>query len=179
MWGQILKRNPDARLLVKSVEFRDGDLRVIVTDYLEEMGVDRQRLTLMGQSRNHDDHLNVYNTIDVCLDPFPYNGGTSTADALVMGVPVISLTGDTLKSRMGVAILTSSGFPQWIGDSHEAYAQIATDLAQTGTSLNEKQRIQDTFLGSEMTDGPGLVKELERAYRNMWESYCDAQPTLH
>jgi len=143
------------------------------------MGVDRQRLTLVGQSRSHHDHLDVYNSVDVCLDPFPYNGGTSTADALAMGVPVISLTGDALKSRMGVAILTASGFPQWIGDSHEAYAQIATDLAQTGTSLNEKQHIRDTFLSSEMTDGPGLVKELERAYRNMWESYCDAQPTLH
>ncbi len=179
LWVQILKRNPDARLLVKSVEFSDASLRISVTDYLEEMGVDRQRLTLMGQSRNHDDHLDVYNTIDVCLDPFPYNGGTSTADALSMGVPVISLTGDALKSRMGVAILTASGFPQWIGDSHEAYVQIATDLAQTGTSLNEKQHTRDTFLNSEMTDGPGLVKELERAYRNMWESYCDAQPTLH
>jgi predicted O-linked N-acetylglucosamine transferase (SPINDLY family) len=95
-----------------------------------------------------------------------------------MGVPVVSLPGDTLKSRMGLAILTTSSFPQWIADSPEAYIQIATDLAQTGTSLNEKQRIQDTFLGSEMTDGPGLVKELERAYRNMWKVYCDAQPTL-
>jgi len=179
IWVHILKRNPDAHLLVKSVEFQDADLRINVANYLEEMGVDRQRLTLVGQSRSHYDHMDVYNTIDVCLDPFPYNGGTSTADALAMGVPVVSLPGDTLKGRMGLAILTTSGFPQWIADSPEAYIQIATDLAQTGTSLNEKQRIQDTFLGSEMTDGPGLVKELERAYRNMWKVYCDAQPTLH
>jgi protein O-GlcNAc transferase len=178
VWGQILKRNPNARLLVKSVEFRDAELRIKVINYLEELGVDRQRLTLVGQSLTHSDHLDTYNTIDVCLDPFPYNGGTSTADALAMGVPVVSLAGDTLKGRMGLAILTTSGFSKWIVDSHEAYAQIATDLAKTGTSLNEKQRIRDTFLGSEVTDGPGLVKELERAYRNMWRGYCDTQPTL-
>jgi len=179
MWGQILKRNPDARLLVKSVEFQESDLRIKVIDYLEELGVDRQRLTLTGQTLNHKEHLDVYNGVDVCLDPFPYNGGTSTADALAMGVPVITLAGDTLKGRMALAILTASGFPQWIVDSHEAYEQMATDRAQTGTSLKEKQRIRDTFLGSEVCDGPGLVKELERAYRNMLEGYSDVKPTLH
>ncbi len=123
--------------------------------------------------------MSVYNRVDVCLDPFPYNGGTSTADALAMGVPVVSLTGDALKSRMGVAILTASGFPHWIADSHEAYVQLATELAQEGVSLEEKQAIQKTFIASEMSDGVGLVKELERAYHSMWATYCDAQPTLH
>jgi protein O-GlcNAc transferase len=179
MWVEILTQNPGAHILVKSVEFANTDLRIKVTNYLEQMGVDHQRLTLMGASLSHNAHLNVYNSIDVCLDPFPYNGGTSTADALVMGVPVVSLVGDNLKGRMGMAILTSSGFDRWMAESHEAYVQIATDLAQTGTSLDEKQHIRGTFLSSEMTDGPGLVKELERAYRNMWQNYCDAQSTLH
>jgi protein O-GlcNAc transferase len=179
LWAKLLNTNPGSRLLVKSIEFHNGDLRIKVLNQLEELGIDRQRLTLLGQSLNHSEHFSVYNKIDVCLDPFPYNGGTSTADALAMGVPVVTLTGDALKSRMGFSILTASGFPHWVADSPEAYLQIATELGQKGISLEDKQAIRSSFIASEMSDGTALVKELEHAYRNMWSAYCDSQPTVH
>ena len=76
LWAQLLNTNPGSRLLIKSVEFKNGDLRIKVLNHLEALGIDRQRLTLLGQTRTHREHMSVYNRIDVCLDPFPYNGGT-------------------------------------------------------------------------------------------------------
>jgi len=82
-------------------------------------------------------------------------------------------------AALAIHSLTASGFPHWVTDNQEAYVELATALAQKGVSLEEKQAIQKTFIASEISDGPGLVKELERAYRNMWANYCDTQPTLH
>jgi len=178
LWGRILDRVPGSRLMVKSVEFRNTDLRIKVLDRLERQGIDRSRILLLGQTRTHADHLRVYNNIDVCLDPFPYNGGTSTTDAIAMGTPVVSLTGDSLKTRMGLSILTAAGHPEWVTYDLDAYLETAVALAESGITAKVKQTIRDEFLQSEITDGIGLAKELERAYLDIWQRYSEKPGTL-
>lgn len=168
-WGAILARLPDARLIVKSVEFSNPNLRLKVLDKLESLGIDRTRVRLMGRTRTQKEHFQTYNLIDVCLDPFPYTGGTSTADSLMMGTPVITLTGDALKSRMSTSMLTHLGRPEWIAKDVNEYVNLACEFGRKKISLDEKLAIRDQFFDSELTDTADLTQHIERAFLDMWQ----------
>ena len=170
-WAAILTRIPEAEFIIKSTQFSDADLRIQVLDLLERKGVDRERVYLIGQSRTHLDHLNTYNSIDVCLDPFPYTGGTSTADALVMGSTVITLGGNALRERLCTSILKSINKESWVTNSVEDYVDLACEMALKGVTLEDKFLVREAFFKADITDSVDLTINLERAYENMWDRY--------
>ena len=114
--------------------------------------------------------------IDIALDPFPYNGTTTTVEALWMGVPLITLAGDRFIARVGESILTTLGEPGWIAADAEGYVRKAVALASDLSALAEvRARLRPQLLASPLCDAPRFARNLEAAWRGMWRRWCDAQ----
>ena len=168
-WSRLLQAIPEARLLLHAQE---GGHRDRVWDYLEERGVGRDRLTFVGRS-TIEEYLRLYERIDVGLDPFPYGGGTTTCDALWMGVPVVSLAGQTAVGRGGLSILSNVGLPELVGHDVSEYASIASRLAQDRPRLCElRSTLRSRMQRSPLMDAPRFARGVEAAYRTIWQRFC-------
>jgi predicted O-linked N-acetylglucosamine transferase (SPINDLY family) len=133
-------------------------------------GVAAGRVTLLGRTATREDYLRLHHAVDICLDPFPFNGVTTTCDALWMGVPVVSLAGTTWVSRVGVSLLSHLGLADLIGATPDAYVAAATRLAHDLPRLRElRAGLRARMRGSTLMDGPRFTRHLEEAYRRMWE----------
>jgi predicted O-linked N-acetylglucosamine transferase (SPINDLY family) len=117
--------------------------------------------------------LATYNQMDIALDPWPFNGGTTTCDALWMGVPVVTLTGDKGVSRVGRSVLTCIGLPDLVANDADTYISIAANLARDPERLATLRReLRDRLRQSPLTDAPRLTKNIEHAYRQIWRTWC-------
>lgn len=134
LWGQLLDTLPDARLLIEGKNLNLPDFAAQYRQRCANLGIDTRRLELVGL--HTDNQYLTYHRIDIALDPFPLTGGTTTFDVLWMGVPIVSMVGDSFKSRMGVGILTYLGRTQWIAKNEADYLRIAVDLARDIDALN-------------------------------------------
>ena len=138
-------------------------------------GVDPARIELAPRVGRRD-YLRLFNRIDIALDPFPYNGDTTTCDGFWMGVPLVTLAGDVFVSRRGVSHLANVGLMELVAQSCDEYVRIAAELASDRPRLAElrstlRKRMQDGLL----TDGKRDTAHLEQAYRRMWrEAYASA-----
>jgi len=120
-------------------------------------------------------HLARYHEIDVGLDPFPYNGTTTTLEALWMGVPVISIAGDRHGARVGTSILANLGLDELVGRNVEHYQTLAADLAADHARLSSlRQTMRERICASPLRDEAGFVRAMENAYREMWRQWCEA-----
>jgi len=114
-------------------------------------------------------YFQQYGRIDIALDPFPWGGGTTTCDALWMGVPVVTLAGQTPVSRSGLSLVTSAGMPELAADSVDRYVEIAIELATNPADLAiRRQLIRQQMTGSRLMDLPRFVRQVEAAYLQMW-----------
>ena len=127
-WAMLLARSSQARLLLKGAPFRDAATRALFLAQLTERGVAAERVQLVGWVPAAE-QLAVYHHVDIALDPFPYNGTTTTCEALWMGVPVIALLGNRHAGRVGASLLTQIGLMDLIAKSVEEYVEIALALA--------------------------------------------------
>ena len=119
----------------------------------------------------------TYHQISLALDPFPYAGGTTTCDALWMGVPVITLRGATATARAGVSLLHAVGHPEWIADSPEQYAEIAATLAGDAGRLSDLRRdLRRQMLASPLCNAGAFARQMEAAFLAMWEHACPLTP---
>jgi predicted O-linked N-acetylglucosamine transferase (SPINDLY family) len=119
------------------------------------------------------EHLDLYNRIDIGLDTFPYNGTTTTCEALWMGVPVITLAGATHASRVGVSLLSSVGLPELIATTPEEYMAIAVGLAHDLEKLQSLRRsLRGMMARSPLTDAQTFTHHLEEVVRRMWTAWC-------
>jgi predicted O-linked N-acetylglucosamine transferase (SPINDLY family) len=173
-WAELLKALPDAHLLLKSRALADDGTRDRYYRQFSEHGIARERLELIGWTASRQEHLALYSRIDLGLDTFPYNGTTTTCEALWMGVPVIALAGDRHAARVGVSLLTRLGLTELIADSPDDYIRIAQRLSQDPKHLSElrhglRARIQASTLG----DAAAFTRELEDAYRKLWRRWCN------
>ena len=110
---------------------------------------------------------------DIGLDPFPCNGGTTTCDALWMGVPVVTLAGRTAVGRGGVSILSNLGLPELIAQTPQQYIQIASDLPMDAARLGELRRtLRQRMRASPLMNAPRFARNVELAYRQMWRDWC-------
>ena len=172
-WARILLALPGSRLVLKAMQLADDEARMLMLKRCESYGVTKERIELHGGFIPRDDHLNVYANVDVGLDPFPYNGATTTCEALSMGVPVICLDGDTHRARVGVSLLSEVGLTELIADTVDDYVRLAVDLARDPHYLTELRASLRNRLGSSpLMDAHATTKELEKAYRTMWRTYC-------
>lgn len=173
-WGRILNSVPRSKLTLKAVNFADDALRVAIAQRFVSRGVDADRLMLLKPEDKTANHLAAYSAIDIALDPFPYNGTTTTCEALWMGVPVISLAGDSHPGRVGVSLLSAVGHPEWVAGSVDEYVRIAAELAGSSAGLAESRRgLRERMQQSPLTDGPGFCRRFEAAMRTAWRSWCE------
>jgi predicted O-linked N-acetylglucosamine transferase (SPINDLY family) len=169
LWARVLKLIPHACLLLKANALDEGDNRERLEEKFLKLGIAAHRLELHGFSASWRDHMDLYNRVDLALDPVGAHAGvTTTCDALWMGAPVISLAGDRMAQRQGASLLTALGHPEWVADSEDAYVAkvvaLANDLPLRQT-LRPAQRA--LMQSSALCDAKGLARELENAYEAM------------
>jgi predicted O-linked N-acetylglucosamine transferase (SPINDLY family) len=147
-------------------------------DLFARNGIDPQRLRFAGHLPTAE-YFQTYQLIDLALDSFPFPGGTTTCDALWMGVPVISLAGSTPLTRGGVSLLSNVGLPQLVAYSVDEYVEKAVALAGDLPRLAAlRAGLRDRMQRSPLMDAPRFARSLEAAYRTMWHRWCAQQKTL-
>jgi protein O-GlcNAc transferase len=172
-WATLLSRLPQARLLLKGKPFADATTRALLLARLGERGVAAERVELMAWLPNATDHLALYHRMDIALDPFPYNGTTTTCEALWMGVPVVTLWGNRHAGRVGASLLGQIGQPDFIANSADDYVEIGIALAGNPRRLDELRRsLRPRIASSALCYGPVFARKMEAAFRMMWQSWC-------
>ena len=134
LWGRVLEALPNSRLLIEGKGMERPDFANAYRQRCQGLGLDPARLDLVPLDTNNQ-YL-TYHRIDVALDPFPLTGGTTTFDVLWMGLPIVSMVGESFKSRMGVSLLTYLDRTEWLAESPEDYVRIACALASDAQALN-------------------------------------------
>jgi predicted O-linked N-acetylglucosamine transferase (SPINDLY family) len=176
VWSDILARLPGARLLMKDGSLNEDALRDVLRHRFAARGVAPARIDFLGYTPRKQ-HLAAFAGVDICLDPFPQNGGVSTWEALHMGVPVVAKLGNAPASRLSGAILTSIGMNEWVAQSAEEYAAIAAANASKPDHLRQlRHELAAMIANSASGNGVLYTRAVEAAYRAMWQSYCRTQP---
>lgn len=170
LWGQVLNRVERSRIVLKSRQLRDATVRRRVRDALTKWGIDHGRVELHGPIPSVSGHLALYGRIDIGLDTFPYNGTTTTCEALCMGVPVISLAGISHAGRVGMSILSQVGLPSLVARDKQHYLDLAAYLAGDRDRLRKlRAGLRPALLSSPLCDAAGFTRQLESTYRSLWE----------
>jgi predicted O-linked N-acetylglucosamine transferase (SPINDLY family) len=174
-WSNILHAVPNSKLLLKSKELDSAEVRASVLSRFAQHRIVEERLILLGRTDNFREHLATYQMVDIALDPFPYNGTTTSMDCLWMGVPILNLRGDRYISRVGLSILQIMQMPDWVADSEVDYVRRATHFASDLTALiHLRAELRQRFIHSSLCDASGFANELETAFRTMWRDWCSA-----
>lgn len=174
VWGRILSAVSESRLvLFARTEYQRRHIR----ESLHAAGVDTARLHFVGR-QCLSDYLATYGEVDIALDPIPFTGGTTTCDALWMGVPVVSLAGRTAVSRGGLSLLTNVGLRGLVGKTADEYVGIAVELARDRSRLADLRRgLRERLLASPVMNGSGFARDFEEALRQMWRNWCRSART--
>lgn len=181
MWAEILKAEPTSSLVLKSYQFGEAAVRDRLIGLFEKMGIDRTRIELLEKIPITREHLLAYHRFHIALDTFPYHGTTTTCEALLMGTPVITLEGDSHRSRVGVSLLSAVGVPELVARSRDEYIEKAVALARDRQRLAKyRSSLREQMQRSVLMDGPGFFDRFERLLRGVWRQKCgvagDAAP---
>jgi predicted O-linked N-acetylglucosamine transferase (SPINDLY family) len=173
LWARVLRSVAGSRLILLAP--RDARQRTL--EFLGSNGIEPWRIEFVN-SGAIGQYLCHYRRIDIGLDTFPYNGHTTSLDALWMGVPVVTLVGKTVVGRAGLSQLTNLNLTHLIATTEERYVEVAAGLAADRPRLTElragmRQRMRE----SPLTDAPRFARNIESAYRAMWRRWCDDDST--
>jgi predicted O-linked N-acetylglucosamine transferase (SPINDLY family) len=178
-WAAILWEVPGSRLLLKGWHFGDPAIRRRYLDEFAAGGIMPGRVELRALIPGMIEHLRLYDEIDIALDPFPYNGTTTTCESLWMGVPVVTLVGDRHAARVGSSLLGQIGLTELAAPDRGAYIRIGTGLARDTQRLNAlRLGLRDRMRASALMDAPRFSKSFEAALRAMWRAWCARSPML-
>jgi predicted O-linked N-acetylglucosamine transferase (SPINDLY family) len=176
LWARVMAEIPDCRLFLKSGRFDDPVLRAEAIGQLAAHGVSESRLIVEGFT-TREDLLAAYNRVDIGLDPFPYNGCTTTIEALWMGVPVVALRGKRSVARASEAILTVVGAPHLVAPNADAYVSIIKALAADRKALDDMHgNLRAMTENSPICDCQRFARDMVRLYRQMWRTWCAERP---
>lgn len=168
LWANVLKAVPDARLLLRAPSFKDAGAVARFSRLFGEQGIPAERLTFRGPV-GLDVMMQAHCEVDIALDPFPYCGGTTTLQALWMGVPVLTMQGGQFVSRMGASFMTAAGLPDWIAEDDAAYVAQAAALAQDRLALLDLKRgLRARLLARPGWDADRYAADFGVALRKMW-----------
>ena len=171
IWCEILHRVPCSRLVIKNRCMIDEGVRQRILSIAAGNGIDPHRMVFIGYEAAAAAHLARFAEIDIALDTFPYNGTTTTCEALWMGVPVVTLAGDVHRSRVGASLLNAVGLRHLIAQSDEEYAEIATSLANEGArSARDRADLRGRLVTSPFMDANTRALALENAYLDMYQT---------
>ena len=177
-WSRIIKSVPNSQLIMKARSLSDKSTSMYIEEQFTAHGVKADRIKLMGWESSSIDHLNIYNRIDIALDTFPYNGTTTTCEALWMGVPVVTLAGNTHASRVGASLLSNVGLKELIANTSEEYADIAVSLARDiKRLLSMREQLRQMMSNSPLTDAKQFTADIEDCYSKLWHKWCNSART--
>ena len=172
-WARILAAVPGSRLVMKSYRFIDPSRRAHFLERFAESGIAPERLELREPQPHMVDHLASYGEIDIALDPFPYNGTTTTCEALWMGVPMVCLIGDHHAARVGFDLLSQVGIAEFAAPDIERYVATAVALASDLPRLTRlRQELRGRMRASTLCDAPRFARAFEAGLREMWREWC-------
>lgn len=174
-WGRILQQTPGSRLLLKGKAFADGEARGTVTRRLTACGVDATRVELRPETAGLEEHLGMYHDVDIALDTFPYNGTTTTCEAMWMGVPVVTFAGDRHAARVGVSLLNAAGCPELVGRDVADYERLSVELAgDAGRVAAYRRTLREKMRAGPLCDGPRLGRAFGGALEGIWDEVWKA-----
>jgi predicted O-linked N-acetylglucosamine transferase (SPINDLY family) len=169
LWGQIFHALPQSRLRLQNEGMNFSGGREKMLDRLAQAGIGPERI-LIERSVPRKDYLAAHAEVDIILDTFPYPGGTTTCEALWMGVPTLTLAGDAMLSRQGASMLTCAGLEEWIASDEEDYVARALALAADVNRLAQlRSGLREKVLASPLFDAPRFARHLEDALQGMWQ----------
>ena len=170
LWARVLDRVPGSRLALVVFGIADARVRAEIEGRFARHGVAADRLVLMAPAR--ENHLALYSAIDIALDPFPFNGHTTSLDTLWMGVPLVTLAGRHFTSRMGLTTLLNAGLPELVAKTEQEYVDIAAGLAlDPGCLKTVRTGLRERLQAGPLMDAQRFTAELEQAYRGMWQNW--------
>jgi predicted O-linked N-acetylglucosamine transferase (SPINDLY family) len=176
LWARILNAVPGSRLMLHNKALSDTRNCELLASQFAEQGIAREKLEMLGWLPSAADHLALYRQIDIALDTFPYNGTTTTCEALWMGLPVITLAGHTHPGRVGASLLTQIGLTDFIATNHDDYAAMAVQWAgETENLARLRSNLREQMSASPLCDAASFAQQLESAYRSMWQQWCNSQ----
>lgn len=164
IWAALLKKNNNNKLVLKSFEFKDQNIINSVRDELINLGLEKQQI-IFYEKLDLDSHYNLYNKIDIALDPITYNGTTTSMEALWMGVPLVALEGDTHRSRVSHSILMNINCPELSAKSEFEYIQKNFELMNSLEKIKTyKQTLREKIQNSPIMDYKNFLNELENVF---------------
>jgi predicted O-linked N-acetylglucosamine transferase (SPINDLY family) len=166
LWAQVLSRVPGSRLLLKAQRLSDPGVSAAVNALLADAGIDPARVELLPPTATTREHLASYARVDIARDTFPYNGTTTTCEALFMGVPVVAMLGDRHAARVSASLLTAANQPDLVANSPERFVDIAVALAADAPALaRRRESLRCALLASPLCDARSYARRLGEALR--------------
>jgi predicted O-linked N-acetylglucosamine transferase (SPINDLY family) len=181
LWARVLDAVAGSRLFLKAKQLGEPSVQLSVLDRFGACGIQRERLILEGES-SRQEYFEAYHRVDIALDPFPFTGGTTTAESLWMGVPVLTRAGERFVSRQGVGLLTNAGLPDWVAlDTDDYLVRAVKHAADLESLAHLRSCLRQQVLNSPIFDAERFAEHFEAALRGMWIQWCNAQagPRLH
>jgi predicted O-linked N-acetylglucosamine transferase (SPINDLY family) len=173
MWAELLTALPQARLRFQHFQLAVPTVRTDFIQRMEALHIDPYRVTLYGGA-SREAYLAAHNEVDIILETFPYPGGTTTSEALWMGVPTLTLAGCTMTERQGASLLTAAGLPDWVASTRTEYVAKAIAFANDLVSLSDlRSSLRQKVLMSPLFDAPRFARHFEQA---LWQIWLAHQP---
>ena len=177
-WAELLRMTPGSRMIIKSTALGDATLRQRLATEFAARHVAAGRVDILGPIAATFEHLAMYARVDVALDTFPYHGTTTTCDALWMGVPVVTLAGQTHVSRVGVSLLHAVGLDDLVAQTPQQYVEAASQLAGDALKLRQlRSDLRGRMKSSPLMDASSLAREIESAMRLAWQRWWGSAAT--
>ena len=171
VWSEILKAVPNSRLVIDNLNYQNPEVQELTASRFAEHGISRDRLEIGKISETAWDAMRG---MDILLDCFPCNNGTTLFVSLYMGVPFITLAGRPSLGMWGKSILQGVGHPEWVAGSEEEYVSKAVALAGDLDRLAaHRASLRSEMERSPLLDEAGFARKVEEAYRQMWQRWCE------
>ena len=172
LWSKVLTSVPSSKLLLKNKDFDNPKIVENTISRFAKHNVNKNRLLLKGESPTRQELLEIYNEIDIALDPFPFQGNTTTCEAVWMGVPVLTLKGNRYLFHFGESINSNLGMPNWIAENHEDYIAKAIKFSSDLDNLSKiRMSLRRIGLQSPVFDAPRFTKYFGQMLWEMWERF--------
>ena len=171
LWSELLLKVPNSVLTLKSFSLGEKKTQDFFYDMFHKFNISPNRLNFLGRSPSRHEHLQIYNQIDVALDPFPYNGTTTSCEALYMGVPFITKLGNWHSARVGATILNSLNMNDWIAENDDEYINKAIKVSKDLPSLRKlKNGLRKRFLQSDLCNGKKFARAFTDCLNEIWRA---------
>lgn len=172
-WKGALDAVPGSLLVLAKPQFESEENRAPVRAHFADAGFDTGRLELINTGFSREEFLAGYAEIDVSLDSLPYSGTTTVFESLAMGVPVLTVMGDSHRARVAASILSQMGRPEWVASRPEELADIAATLTKDRAALTKlRQTLREELFESPVCDCERVASELELVFREAWQAWC-------